>query len=63
MYSKKLSLKERIFIFKLKFIFELRLIESNDNEFKCYLKALKYSIWLSIFYIMFNILITSIGYY
>jgi len=63
MSNKNLSLKERIFVFIEKFKFELRLMKVNDNDFKCFLKAFKISIWLSIMFLILNIIVVSIGYY
>lgn len=61
--NSKLTLKEKFFIFRYIFISELNIIKSNDIEFRCFLKATKIFIWLSILLLIINVLTVSVGYY
>lgn len=61
--EQQFSLKEKIFIVKFKFRFMLNYLKLVDNEFRCYLKSIKYFIWLSWFYLAFDLIIKIIGYY
>ena len=63
MLFQELSLKDKIFIFKFIFMFQFNLIKLNDNEFRCYLTAIKMFIWISIIYLILNLINLYIGYY
>lgn len=52
----KLILSEKICCFKQLVKFELDIIYLQDIEFKCFIKACKYFIWLSLSYLILRII-------
>ena len=62
MFKNKLTFREKVICFKIKFIFELKLIFLIDKEFKLYIKSFKIFIWLSLIFLFMYIIYQIIGY-
>ena len=51
-----MTIKEKIYCFKQLFKLELDIMYLIDNEFRCFMKAIKYFGWLSISYLLLRIM-------
>ena len=51
-----MTIKEKIYCFKQFFKLELDIMYLIDNEFRCFMKGIKYFGWLSINYLLLRII-------
>lgn len=63
MSEHKLTFRDKQFCFKVKFKMALNQMYLLDKEFKNFIKSIKIFIWLSIIYLILNIIVVNIGYY
>jgi len=61
--TENLTLREKVFINFSKFKLELRLMYLIDKDFRNYIIALKYCIWLSLIWLVLDTTIRIVGYY